>query len=131
MNFEQQQHMRLNFSKMLCELLIDSNENEIIRNNYLGKIAIIKESLKIPKEIPSSEEISKFFIFLQESHKSSKKVVLKSFFIKTKVFLIWLISAYELFSQRSLENFVNLDLISYNNSLLLRIQRIGALWLPS
>ena len=105
MNFEPQ-HMRLNFSKMLHDLLKDSFENEIIRNNYLGKLAIIKDSLKIPKELPSSEEISKFFTLLTDSHKSSKKVALKSFFIKTKVFLVWLISVYELFSQRSLEEFV-------------------------
>ena len=105
MNFEPQ-HMRLNFSKMLSELLKEPIENEIIRNNYLGKLAIIKDSLKIPKELPSSEEISKFFTLLTDSHKSSKKVALKSFFIKTKVFLVWLISVYELFSQRSLEEFV-------------------------
>lgn len=102
-----QTDMRLDFPKILCHLIKESYENSIIRLNYQNKISLLKDSLNLPKELPSSEEIHSFFTFLKEMQKTPKAVALKSFFIKTKVFLVWMLSAYEFFSQRALEILVN------------------------
>ena len=105
MNFQKESFF--SFTEILCHLIKSSDENAVIRENYQKTISLLKTSLKLPKEQPKSEEISKFLIFLREPKKSSKNIALKSFFLKTKVFLVWLISAYEFFSQKTLEIFVN------------------------
>lgn len=105
MNFEQ--HFSPDFSKNICQLIKGSDENKIIQENYQKNVSLFKASLKFPKEFPSSEEIFSYFSSLQEMNKSPKTAVLKSFFIRTKVFLVWLLSAYEFFTLKALEFFVN------------------------
>lgn len=77
-----------------------------LHSNYHRIASLIKESIKIPSEAPSLLDIEKFFGFLRETQRTRKTVSLKSFFIRTKVFLVWLISAYESFCSRSFEEFV-------------------------
>lgn len=102
-----QSDFRLDFPKILCHLIKESHENSIIRLNYQNKISLLKDSLNLPKDSPSSQEIQTFFNFLKEMQKMSKAVALKSFFLKTKVFLVWMISAYEFCSKKTLEILVN------------------------
>ena len=94
------------FSESLRKLLLfeGSAENESIRENYHGKISLIKTSIKIPKEMPNIKDFFQFLSF--EPLKPSKKLSIKSFFSKTKAILFWLISAYEHFHKKSLERFV-------------------------
>lgn len=105
-NYHMTAQTPFDFSHFLSKVLKNPQEINLIQANYQKNVALIKESIKIPKNLPSSQEISKFFVFLNEMQKTKKSVSLKSFFIKTKVFLIWLISVYELFSQKTLEIFV-------------------------
>ena len=104
MNFQKEYFF--SFTEILNHLIKISDENGEIKSNYQKTISLLKNSLKIPKEQPKSEEIYKFLILLKEP-KKAKNIALKSFFLKTKVFLVWLISAYEFFSQKNLEIFVN------------------------
>lgn len=78
-----------------------SSENENIRWNYNMKISLIKSSIKIPKEMPTMKDLSRFL-----PKEPSEKKLRKSFFSKTKAILFWLISAYECFKRKSLEEFV-------------------------
>ena len=102
MNFEQSP----DFSTNISQLIKGSDENKIIQENYQKNVSLFKASLKIPKEFPNFEEIFNYFISLQEMNKSPKTAVLKSFFLRTKVFLVWLLSAYEFFAFKALEFFV-------------------------
>lgn len=106
MNF--QQSFSKDFYENLCLTIEGSDENARIRENYQRIVFFFKPSLKIPQELPKTQEIFNFFSSIQNEMNNPFKttVGLKSFFIKTKVFLVWLISAYEFFNHKPLEFFV-------------------------
>ena len=122
-----QNDLRLDFCKILCQLRRGANEQQqsSIRLIYENTISLFKDSLNIPTVMPTSLEIYSFFNFLKEMQKSHKTVALKSFFIKTKVFLIWLISVYEFFIQQSLEKFVNFTVVISVKLVLKEKRRLG------
>lgn len=95
-----------------------------VRNGFLKNLDLLKQSIKIERNIPDLDQISslfhclfsiKYFFFLitkynSKIHKNRRKSSdgIKSFFLKSKILLVWLVSVYEIFTTKSLENFVTI-----------------------
>ena len=76
-----------------------------LQENYQKNVDILRRSLKIERKIPNLEQIENLFkgIFMTKYHQN---YCLKSFFFKTKIIFVWLISVYEKLNKKRLENFV-------------------------
>lgn len=94
------------FSSFIFNSLRKLHETHEIKEKYFKNALLIKISLKIPKESPSFFEINQFLLFLKQFKRQMKKNSLKNFFLKTRIFLVWLLSVYEHLTNRDFEAFV-------------------------
>ena len=78
-----------------------SSEHFFLQKNYYKNIALLKNSLKIEQKMPPLNEIEKIYM------ESFLPKCLKSFFQKSKILFVWLISAYESLIEISFDKFVN------------------------
>ena len=96
----------LKFSELLFQFIPFFDKCPIFSLKYKTKISLLKNSLNIPEDLPSSQEIFNYFLFLKNGQTPPREVAKKNFCIKNKTFLIWIITAFEVFSQKSFEKFV-------------------------
>lgn len=70
---------------------------------YEKNVFSVKDSLQIPLELPDFRKIDPLLPFFQT------KTLTSSSCVKKKVFLIWLISAYEYLTESRIESFVRIN----------------------
>ena len=102
---------KLTFSGFL-ELLdylkpLSNNSMEMIQAIYLKNVILLKASSTFNKNAPDFTEVLSLYrdVFLSKTY-HKKQECFKSFFVKTKTLLVWLISIYELLSHKHFDNFV-------------------------
>lgn len=100
------QSLCLHFSELLLQCIPLFEKWPIFFLKYQNIISQLKKSLNIPKAIPTSQEILNSLIFLKNIQTPPRELAIKSFCIKKKSFLILVITVFEVFSHKSLENFV-------------------------
>ena len=97
---------------MFFNFLLSSISNPSIEASfqliYQNNLALVKDSLKVPRDLP------KFQFQLKDVKDPGN---LKGFFSKTNVFILWLISTYEVYAGKTLLDFVICLVIFKNNSL--------------
>ena len=95
------------FQDLLNYLKVIPDSNELLLN-YKRNLLIFKDSQKVPQELPEFYEIELFWVreYAKDEIKHNKTNIPLG--VNKKVFLIWLVAAFELLTQKSFNEFVQL-----------------------